>query len=204
MPYDAEPPPEAFKLEHDNLTLTPITEDDAQEVFDLMNHPKLENFDPAERPETVEQLRDEIAKSGDKNTPFKKRYQWVGRRKDTGDAVVIGVAEMTVKDDFVHERDAEGKVTNTTIAEIRTVEPSVYVHPDHQEAKGDRWGKKTGGLLVGFARDGYGCNRRRATIKLTNGKSIRRVEEAGMTLMYKNAPGAPEGFGVWEGDLPPR
>jgi hypothetical protein len=80
--------------------------------------------------------------------------------------------------------------------EVRVAEATVYVHPDHQEEKGNYWGSKSASLVWRFSGDYFDCALRRGKIRLDNWKSQRRAESWGME---KVRSGDPPGYGIWEG-----
>jgi hypothetical protein len=200
MPFGPDPVAGAFVLERHDLVLTRAAAEDAQETYDLLWHPEMTFLDDEDKPPSVAAQADSFkALRESSHVAGGRRFQWTARRRDSGALVALAVGELDSSTSLTVVREDDGTAGDVVPVETRIIEVTVYVHPDHQEAKGSHWGSKSAGLVFQFGRDHFGCTVRRAKIRLTNEKSRRRAEAGGLTLVRS---GDPPGYGIWEGPIP--
>ena len=189
VPYDIELSEVERTLEAASVRLTPITEDDAEEAYALLTDHRLDFLDPDYTPVDIAAERDYIARlrAGKSNDPNSHEYQWAVRSTKTGQLVALLMVHLTVE----IELDAHGPPH-----EVRMVEPTLFVDPDHQR---QGYGSAAVRAVVKLAVDRFGVTIRLAKIRWDNRQAQDFALREGLT---KTGAGmTPHGYETWCGEI---
>jgi len=184
VPFRGEPDDDELSFDTDRLVVRPIHPNDAEEAYGLLTDSRLQFLDPSFVPPdaaTYAEFAQRMKLRADNDDSF-RLYQWSLRLRET--AVFVGLISVELRQgDRLRPKDPP--------LEVRELEVTAYVSPDHQ---GLGLGSEAAASISMFIEERFGVNRRVAKIRHDNSRVQARAVAAGATKL----PGMSlQGYETW-------
>lgn len=159
------------EIRTERLTLREAADSDAQEAYELITHPKMRFVDIV--PESPDHMRASIERGRSEGAePNLIHHEWAVR--SNSDDTLVAFASCNA----MRRGGLEVVAGEAREVEHRAVEPTIYVHPDHQ---GQGYGPEAIEAIEQFAVQHYGVTESRPKIDPSNEKSRTKTAQRGAT-----------------------
>ena len=169
MPFQGEPTNEELTYTTERLAVRPIAFDDANEAHALLTHQHLDFIDPTFVPSSAGAYAEFANQSQNRteNDEEIRRYHWALRIDGSGEMVGLISAQL---------RRSDRLRSKALPVEVRELETTAYVHPDHQHLG---YASEADAAISTFIEPRFQGNRRVAQIRHDNTVVQAKAEEAG-------------------------
>ncbi len=184
MTFSGEPSNDDLTFETERLIIRPIRPDDSTEAYALLTHQELKFMDPRFVPPDAEAYAAfaQRMQEREENCETHRLYQWALRLKSTGELVGLISAELNLE----NRLQASGPPL-----EVRELETTAYIHPDHQHVG---FATEADATLSVFVESRFEVNRRIAKIRHDNTEVQSKASASGAKKLSGQTP---QGYETW-------